>query len=223
MTTRLQQWIVSSQRCVRRAMSSVRNTAQICGEAFGDLVGGFGPDEWPAVLNRRRPEHTATAGVQPQLTPRVATQAPLRGGYEVSGWLGLAVLVIGTAAGITVPLAFHVTHWLTAVVLLAILVVLVSEGTYRAWSEVDAEREAAVAQADSERTEVLKLQSDELKALAADRMREVKDQRSEQARHVQMWEERHEQDPRVLPTGERDARALQRSGFCQEWQLKSDL
>jgi hypothetical protein len=128
-----------------------------------------------------------------------ALQLGLGGLNAVSGWLGLAVLVLGAAAGITVPLVFHVSHWLTAVVLLAILVGLVSEGTYRTWSEVDAERQAAVGQADSDRAEVLKLQGDALKALAADRVREAKDQRSEQARQVQMWEERHEQDPRVLP------------------------
>lgn len=45
--------------------------------------------------------------------------------------------------------------------------------------------------------EVLTLQSAELKELAADRAREAAERRSAQARQVLMWEERHEQDPRV--------------------------
>jgi len=45
--------------------------------------------------------------------------------YTWAGWLGLIVLVLGAAAGVTVPLVFHLSHWLTAVILAAVVVAVV--------------------------------------------------------------------------------------------------
>ena len=60
-----------------------------------------------------------------------------------AGWLGLAVLVLGVAAGIAVPLVFSLSIWLTAVVLMSLFIVIILEGTYRVWRAVEQERDAA--------------------------------------------------------------------------------
>jgi hypothetical protein len=71
-----------------------------------------------------------------------------------AGWLGLAVLILGVAAGIAVPLVFHVSPWLTAVILLALLAIVVLEGSYRIWKATDSARESAVADRDAARAEI---------------------------------------------------------------------
>jgi hypothetical protein len=42
---------------------------------------------------------------------------------NAAGWLSLIVLVLGVAAGVTVPLVFHASHWLTAVIVMAAVVI----------------------------------------------------------------------------------------------------
>lgn len=61
-----------------------------------------------------------------------------------AGWLSLIVLVLGVAAGITMPLIFHVSHWLTAIIVMAAVVIVVLEGSYRVWATTDAERKTAL-------------------------------------------------------------------------------
>lgn len=51
------------------------------------------------------------------------------------GWFGLVVLVLGVAVGITVPLVFHVSHWVTAVIIMGTVVVVVAEGSYLEWKD----------------------------------------------------------------------------------------
>jgi hypothetical protein len=60
-----------------------------------------------------------------------------------AGWFGLIVLALGVAAGIAVPLVFHVTPWVTAVILLAAVVVVLLEGSYLEWKDIDSRRRAA--------------------------------------------------------------------------------
>jgi hypothetical protein len=43
--------------------------------------------------------------------------------------------VLGVAAGITVPLAFHVSHWVTAVIIMSAVLVVVAEGSYLEWKD----------------------------------------------------------------------------------------
>jgi hypothetical protein len=59
---------------------------------------------------------------------------------SLAGWVGLVVLVLGTAVGVAVPQVYHVSHWLTAVVLLGLLVLVLAEGAYRIWRQT-ADRE----------------------------------------------------------------------------------
>jgi hypothetical protein len=66
---------------------------------------------------------------------------------SAAGWLSLIVLVLGVAAGVTVPLVFHVSHWLTAVIVMAAVVIVVLEGSYRVWAVTDAERKTALESA----------------------------------------------------------------------------
>jgi hypothetical protein len=66
---------------------------------------------------------------------------------SAAGWLSLIVLVLGVAAGITVPLVFHVSHWLTAVIVMAAVVIVVLEGSYRVWAVTDADRKTALESA----------------------------------------------------------------------------
>ena len=66
---------------------------------------------------------------------------------SAAGWLSLIVLVLGVAAGVTVPLVFHVSHWLTAVIVAAAVVIVVLEGSYRVWAVTDAARKVAIESA----------------------------------------------------------------------------
>lgn len=66
---------------------------------------------------------------------------------SAAGWLSLIVLALGVAAGVTVPLVFHVSHWLTAVIVMAAVVIVVLEGSYRVWAVTDAERKTALESA----------------------------------------------------------------------------
>jgi hypothetical protein len=59
------------------------------------------------------------------------------------GWFGLVVLVLGVAAGITVPLVFHVSHWVTAVIILTAVLIVVAEGSYLEWKDADGLRRRA--------------------------------------------------------------------------------
>ena len=96
---------------------------------------------------------------------------------SAAGWLGSIVLVLSVAAGVTVPLVFHVSHWITAVILAAVVVAIVLEGSYRAWSITDAERKAALESA--------RAKSDE-PARALVRIQEAHGQRDEDRRHEEM-------------------------------------
>ncbi len=73
---------------------------------------------------------------------------------SAAGWLGLAVLVLGVAAGITVPLVLSLSGWLTAVVLMGLLIVVSLEGTYRVWHATDQRRDAALAERDAATREI---------------------------------------------------------------------
>jgi hypothetical protein len=64
-----------------------------------------------------------------------------------AGWFSLIVLVLSVAAGVTVPLVLHVSHWLTAVMVMAAVVIVVLEGSYRVWAITDAERKTALESA----------------------------------------------------------------------------
>jgi hypothetical protein len=88
-----------------------------------------------------------------------------------AGWVGFVVLMLGVAAGITVPLVFRVSNWLTAVILMGVIVVVVLEGSYHVWAATEANRKAAEADANKIANDVLGLQADELKDEAAKRRR----------------------------------------------------
>lgn len=60
-----------------------------------------------------------------------------------AGWLSLVVLALGVAAGITVPLVLHVSHWVTAVIILGAALVVVAEGSYLEWKATDELRRKA--------------------------------------------------------------------------------
>jgi hypothetical protein len=81
----------------------------------------------------------------------LALRQGIRAMNSAAGWLGLVVLTLGVAAGIALPLVFHVSHWLTAVIVMAVLWVAVLEGSYRVWAATDRERKAALAQASAKR------------------------------------------------------------------------
>jgi hypothetical protein len=68
---------------------------------------------------------------------------------SAAGWLGLVVLVLGIAAGVAVPLVFHLSHWITAVILMGVLVVIVLEGSYQVWNETEQQRKAAEGRAEA--------------------------------------------------------------------------
>lgn len=57
-------------------------------------------------------------------------------------------MILGAAAGIAVPVVYHFSPWLIAVVLLGLLVVVVAQGSYRVWHDTDEERKAAIAAQD---------------------------------------------------------------------------
>jgi hypothetical protein len=70
-----------------------------------------------------------------------------------AAWVGTIVLVLGFA-GIVVPLVLHKPHWVIAVILLALLVLVVAEGSYQVWHRADEDRAAAEAERDSAKAEV---------------------------------------------------------------------
>jgi hypothetical protein len=54
------------------------------------------------------------------------------------------VLVLGAAVGIAVPLVFSLSPWVTAVVLMGLLIAVLLEGTYSVWNATDQKRAALV-------------------------------------------------------------------------------
>jgi hypothetical protein len=70
---------------------------------------------------------------------------------STAGWAGSIILVLGVAAGIAVPVVYHHSPLLIAVVLLGLLVVVVALGSYRVWRETDSERNTAVTERDAAR------------------------------------------------------------------------
>jgi len=68
---------------------------------------------------------------------------------SAAGWVGLVVLLLGVAAGITVPLVLHTSAWVTAVIVMGALVFVVLDGSYQVWAATDAARADAVADADA--------------------------------------------------------------------------
>jgi hypothetical protein len=62
----------------------------------------------------------------------------------VASWFGLVVLALGLVAGIVVPLVTHVSYWLTAVIVLVILLLVVLEGSYEVWRKTDKERKTPI-------------------------------------------------------------------------------
>ena len=82
--------------------------------------------------------------------------------------------MLGVAAGITVLLVFHVSHWVTAVLLMATAVVAVVEGSYLEWKDADTRRrkaESDLKQAESD----LKQAESGLKQLKLDKVRQTVD------------------------------------------------
>jgi len=144
----------------------------------------------------------------------------------LAGWAGTIILIAGAAAGIVVPVVSHISSWLTAVVLLGVLVAVVAEGAYRVWHETNQNRATAVIERDAARAEierqqseeqraasarqveVLELQAQELRASREQREREAESAREQrereaaekqrtQATQVLIWEERLGYDPRT--------------------------
>lgn len=74
--------------------------------------------------------------------------------YDAAGWVGLVVLVLGVGAGIAVPLVFSLSPWLTAVVLLGLFLVVMAEGTYHVWHEINQQRLAALNERDTTKAEI---------------------------------------------------------------------
>jgi hypothetical protein len=89
--------------------------------------------------------------------PRFWWRAVKRGTTSLNtwaGWFGLIVLVLGVAAGIAVPLVFHLSHWVTAVILLAAGIIFVAEGSYLEWYEARTELATAQRERDETRREL---------------------------------------------------------------------
>jgi hypothetical protein len=89
--------------------------------------------------------------------PRFWVRALSRGAASLNtlaGWLGLVVLLFGVAAGIAVPLVFRVSHWVTAIIIAATVLVVVLEGTYLEWKDSDERRQAAESVLKGARTEL---------------------------------------------------------------------
>jgi uncharacterized protein YjbI with pentapeptide repeats len=72
----------------------------------------------------------------------------------LAGWLSLVVLLLGVAAGIAVPLVFHVSHWVTAVAVMAAVFVGALEGSYLEWKDADIARRAAESALKAAHTEL---------------------------------------------------------------------
>jgi hypothetical protein len=71
--------------------------------------------------------------------PRFWWRAVSRGATSLkfwASWFGLIVLVLGIVAGVTVPLVFHVSHWVTTVIIMGAVLVVVTEGSYLEWKDV---------------------------------------------------------------------------------------
>jgi hypothetical protein len=71
-----------------------------------------------------------------------------------AGWFGLTALMLSVAAGITVPVVFHVSHWVTAVIIMAAVVAVVAEGSYLEWEAADELRRKAEAELGNARREL---------------------------------------------------------------------
>jgi hypothetical protein len=69
---------------------------------------------------------------------------------SAAAWVGTAVLILGIA-GIIVPLVFHLSPLVIAVVLISLLALIVAEGSYRMWHDTDEERKTAVAERNAAR------------------------------------------------------------------------
>jgi hypothetical protein len=153
-------------------------------------------------------------------------QAGLTPLNTAGGWAGTIILLAGAAAGIVVPVVSHISPWLTAVVLLGLLVVVIAEGGYRVWHATDQSRAAAITERNAARAETKRRQSKEQRAATArqaeiqelqaqelrvslehrereaeaareQREREAAERRRAQATRVLMREERLDYDPRV--------------------------
>ena len=96
----------------------------------------------------------------------------------LAGWAGMVVLVLGTAVGVAVPQVYHVSHWLTAVVLLGLLVLVLAEGTYRIWrqtSDREQELNATVSQWEHDLQDTTsKEEKDKQAAVAEEEFRQVR-------------------------------------------------
>ena len=89
--------------------------------------------------------------------PRFWVRALSRGAASLNtlaGWFSLVVLLLGVAAGIAVPLVFHVSHWVTAVIIMAAALVAVLEGSYLEWKDADKGRREAESTLEGARTEL---------------------------------------------------------------------
>jgi hypothetical protein len=71
-----------------------------------------------------------------------------------AGWLALITLVLGVTAGITVPLVFHLSHWVTAVIAMGTILIVVAEGSYLEWKDADESRRQTKAALESIHAEV---------------------------------------------------------------------
>src|SRR5690242_9216686 len=97
---------------------------------------------------------------------------------SLTGWVGMVVLVLGTAVGVAVPQVYHVSHWLTAVVLLGLLVLVLAEGAYRIWRQAaDKEQElnTAISQREQDLQDLQDTVSEERREREVKALREVID------------------------------------------------
>jgi hypothetical protein len=89
--------------------------------------------------------------------PQFWVRALSRGAVSVNtlaGWLSLVVLLLGVAAGIAVPLVFHVSHWVTAVIVMTAVLAGTLEGSYLEWKDADTARRAAESALEGAHTEL---------------------------------------------------------------------
>ena len=122
----------------------------------------------------------------------------------LGGWAGTIILIAGAAVGIVVPVVSHISLWLTAVVLLGLLVLVVAEGAYHVWHITDQDRaELEHQQSDEQRadaarqTEVQELRAQELRASLKQRERDAAERRRAQATQVLLWDQRLDNDPHL--------------------------
>lgn len=69
---------------------------------------------------------------------------------SAASWVGTVVLLLGIAAGIAAPLVFSVSPWVTAVVLMAVFIAVLLEGTYNVWYATEQQR-AKLAESETQR------------------------------------------------------------------------